>query len=531
MAGRTTRPAAVPALPRIGGLQVFALIFTAIFLLHAPLLRLPYFWDEAGYYIPAAHDFFQHGELIPHSTLANAHPPLPSIYLALWWKLSAFKPAVTRIAMLLIAALALAAVYRLARFLANVPVAIATVLCTAIFPVWFAQSSLAHADLAAAALTLWGLVFYFEAKCTSVRKQWIAVLLFALAGLAKETAIITPLALACWDAAVAWRKRSNPILLRSELRRAGVLLLSMVPIALWFLYYHHRTGYFFGNPEYFRYNVGSTLTPARVLLSFVRRLWQLLGYMGMLLLTLLTVYAMSLPALKDDGVERERIPLDAQYRMAVVILAHMVVFSLLGGAVLARYQLPAYPLLILIWVSTLRRRLSWWKPAILLVIAVFVVFLFDNSVSASPPEDNLQYRDFVLMHKQAANYLSQHYAHVPVLTAWPATDELQLPYLGYVNRPLKAVAVENFAPENLMKITQQPETFAAALIFSTKHYPRYEIRWPLWERISGKYYDYHRDLSPDAAAQLLGGTVVWHEWKRDQFAAIIDMQRSELARK
>src|SRR5215468_561153 len=193
-----TRPAV--GLPSVSGLQVFALVFTAIFLLHAPLLRLPYFWDEAGYYIPAAYDFFQHGEVIPHSTLSNAHPPLPSIYLALWWKLSAFKPAVTRIAMLLVAALALAAVYRLARFLTNVPVAVATLVCTAIFPVWFAQSSLAHADLAATALTLWGLVFYFEAEKTSLAKRWLAVLLFALAGLAKETAVITSLALACWDA-------------------------------------------------------------------------------------------------------------------------------------------------------------------------------------------------------------------------------------------------------------------------------------------------------------------------------------------
>jgi hypothetical protein len=32
--------------PRMG--LVFAIIFAFIFLLHAPLLRLPYFWDEAG---------------------------------------------------------------------------------------------------------------------------------------------------------------------------------------------------------------------------------------------------------------------------------------------------------------------------------------------------------------------------------------------------------------------------------------------------------------------------------------------------
>src|SRR5438045_1086120 len=181
MAGRATPLALAPPLPGLSGLQIFALIFTAIFLLHAPLLRLPYFWDEAGYYIPAAYDFFQHHELIPHSTLANAHPPLPSVYLALWWKLSAFKPAVTRIAMLLIAAVALMAVYRLARLLTNIPVAIATLFCTAIFPVWFAQSSLAHADLAAAALTLWALVYYFEARHSEEQagKYWRVVLCFA----------------------------------------------------------------------------------------------------------------------------------------------------------------------------------------------------------------------------------------------------------------------------------------------------------------------------------------------------------------
>ena len=71
---------------------VFALIFTALFLLHGPLLRLPYFWDEAGYFVPAAYDIYTSGDLIPHSTLSNAHPPLVMLWLAMWWKLSAFTP-------------------------------------------------------------------------------------------------------------------------------------------------------------------------------------------------------------------------------------------------------------------------------------------------------------------------------------------------------------------------------------------------------------------------------------------------------
>ena len=70
------------------------------------LLRLPYFWDEGGYYIPAAWDFFRTGTLIPFSTVTNAHPPLPSILLAGWWHLSGFVPSGTRTFICMIAAAA-----------------------------------------------------------------------------------------------------------------------------------------------------------------------------------------------------------------------------------------------------------------------------------------------------------------------------------------------------------------------------------------------------------------------------------------
>jgi len=39
--------------------------FAALLLLHFPLLNLPYFWDEAGYYIPAALDIYNGWRLVP----------------------------------------------------------------------------------------------------------------------------------------------------------------------------------------------------------------------------------------------------------------------------------------------------------------------------------------------------------------------------------------------------------------------------------------------------------------------------------
>src|ERR1051326_1343319 len=146
------------AAPRqLSPLLIFPLIFVAIFLLHAPLLRLPFFWDETGFYVPAAYDLAHFHALIPKTTMDTGHPPLSAAYLALWFTLSGWKPAVARLAMLLLAGFALTNVYLLARRLTRTGVAVATTIATAVYPIFFVQSSLTHADLAAAAFTLWGI--------------------------------------------------------------------------------------------------------------------------------------------------------------------------------------------------------------------------------------------------------------------------------------------------------------------------------------------------------------------------------------
>src|ERR1700674_5755357 len=174
--------------------MIYPVVFAALYASHFTLLRLPYYWDEAGYYIPAAWDFFRTGSLIPTSTLTNAHPPLPSIYLALWWKASDFYPEVTRESVLIVASLGLLAVWKLVLRIHNsAAVAFWTVVLTAIYPIWFAQSTLAHADIFAAAFALWGLVYALPDRD---RKPWAAALWFTAAVLSKETAVAIPLTLA-----------------------------------------------------------------------------------------------------------------------------------------------------------------------------------------------------------------------------------------------------------------------------------------------------------------------------------------------
>src|SRR3954452_24990094 len=81
---------------------IAALTFCAVLLSHAPLLSLPYFWDEAGYYIPAARDLFLHFQWIPSATLSNAHPPVVMAWLALAWKVFGYHAIVTRVDMLMV---------------------------------------------------------------------------------------------------------------------------------------------------------------------------------------------------------------------------------------------------------------------------------------------------------------------------------------------------------------------------------------------------------------------------------------------
>jgi len=506
-------------------------MFAALMALHAPLLRLPYFWDEAGYYVPAARDLLLHGSLIPQSSISNAHPPLVMAYLALWWKLAGFAPVVTRTAMLLCASFSLLGLFRLAETLANRQVAIATTMLTALYPVFFAQSSLVHLDLAAAGFTFWGLSAYLKGK------GWETALWFSLASLTKETAILAPLALLVWDSGsrLARFKDGNEwrVRFRRRLRSPLLLLVPLGPLAAWYAYHYSRTGFVFGNPEFFRYNVEATVQPLRVVLALLVRLWQTFGYFHLLLLTLAMLLAMRLTPFRDSEGERPRIALDAQFAMLSVTIAYVFVMAVVGGAELARYMLPVVPLVILVCVSTLWRRVHLWRGVVAIIALMFVLGWFINPPYGFAPEDNLAYRDYIQLHQRAEEFLQARYPMAHVLTAWPASDELTRPYLGYVTRPMQVIRIEHFAAEQLMSAADAGSSdlrtdFQVALVFSTKYEPAHPVleHWYFWQEWKARFFDYHIDVPPPVAAQILGGDVVYTESRKGQWIAVIELERA-----
>jgi hypothetical protein len=498
---------------------IFPLLFAGVYLSHLTLLRLPYYWDEAGYYVPAAYDFFRTGNLIPTTTAANPHPPLPAMYLALWWH-SAFTPAVTRSAMCVITALALLGVYQLAMVLNGRPkVAACTTVLTALYPVFFAQSTLAHADMFAAAATLWGLVFFFVSRRRHAA-LWGAVACFAVAAWCKETAVVTPVALALWE---LFRRRVRP----------GLLL--MVPPLLllpWFVYFRHRTGFFLGDPLYVSYNATATLSPLRFLLALVHRVLHLTAHMNMFVPVLCTLGALLLlPMQESDGQPRPRISPSDQAVLYVVMAANLLFYSALGGALLTRYLLPLYPLVLLICVSTFYRRVPYWWGLVMMSAAAFVIGLFVNPPYKFAPEDNLNYADVIRLHQQAIRQIVTRFPGSTILTAWPASDELTKPELGYVKRPQAVVKVENFSLDALQKAANTPQDYNVGFAFSTKYDPPH-LPFDLGARneaLDTRFFDFHRDLMPSAIAHLLQGTIVWRDENQGEWAAVLHFNRPQVA--
>ncbi|MGC2322577.1 MAG: hypothetical protein WA463_08115, partial [Terriglobales bacterium] len=215
-----------------------------------------------------------------------------------------------------------------------------------------------------------------------------------------------------------------------------------------------------------------------------------------------------------------------------VIAAQVIFYSLVGGAPLARYLLASLPLVVILCVSTIWRRMRQWPVILGIICSGFVLAWFVNPPYPFTLEDNLAYRDYVLLHQRAAALVATHHARERVLTAWPATDELSHPYLGYTKLAVPVVPVENFSAPQLLAAARDNSQFDLALLFSTEYEPARDLLgdWHAWQRWQSRFFGYHRDLPPEIAAQILDGRIIFRESRNGQWIAVIAIERPENAR-
>ena len=119
--------------------------------------------------------------------------------------------------------------------------------------------------------------------------------MFSLAALSKETAIVTPAALALWEANPRSAIATQSSRRSSHLKWLFALLVPIVPLAAWYAYHYHQTGFIFGNPEFLRYNATANLNAYRIALCLWHRLLHLTTHMNMFVPVVCAIAALFIP--------------------------------------------------------------------------------------------------------------------------------------------------------------------------------------------------------------------------------------------
>jgi 4-amino-4-deoxy-L-arabinose transferase-like glycosyltransferase len=181
--------------------------------------------------------------------------------------------------------------------------------------------------------------------------------------------------------------------------------------------------------------------------------------------------------------------------------AYLAMLSLVGGAVLPRYLLPVFPPLVLIAVILIWRLPRPAARSIMVLTAgCFVWAWFLNPPCPFPFEDNLAYADFIRLHEQAAQFLETQPNNRRILTAWPASDELARPFLGYVRQPLNVVALEDFGRDDFRHVP--PESFDYLYLYSRHWEPsnNWLRSFPWLRGLQERYFQYQPQITENEIA-------------------------------
>lgn len=491
VAGNSRRPI------RPGVYAVFFLFFAAIvFLSHLPLVSLPYFWDEAGQFIPAALDILHGGLWIPHSAEPNIHPPAVMGYLAAVWRLAGYHPVSTRFAMLLLASFAVLAAFlltiELSREARGSPAFLAAgLLCAS--PLFFAQAMLAQLDAPAMLFTTLALLFFLQDRIPLSAAACVVLVLV------KETGVVVPLVFAFW---LAYERRW---------RDAAHFVAPALLLAAWILALAAKTGHWAGNSDFVRYNLLYPSHPIRLAVTFLRRFYYLfiadLHWVG----SVAVVYAW----------RGSRLFQSRSWRVAWLLVAvHVAMLTLLGGAVLERYLLPVIPILY----SAMAAGLSLYRPIPRMVCSlVLLVGLaacnFLNPPYPFPYEDNLAFTDFLKLQSEAADYLAAWYPDAGVDTVWPLTAELSRPELGFVRRGMGVRTLPNLAPKTLESMDWSKVQVLVA--FSRSWDPRFSLmRLAPVVRFWRRFFDYVPNATREESRERVPFPVAAHFERHGQWVDV-----------
>jgi len=464
--------------------QVFVGAGFALFVLlsHVALLKLPFFWDELGQFVPAALDIFRTGAWISYSTVPNVHPPGVMAYLAgVWTVAGGYSIAATRVAMLALAAAGVVIALRLGVRL-GLPWGAAVLAAgfLSISPLFFAQAMMAQLDMPAMAFFSLALLLFLDDRIIPAALACTALVLV------KETGVVAPALFGAW----LWMER--------RWREALWFLLPVPPLLIWLIALEHSTGHLLGNAAFTAYNLWYPLNPVRLILALVRRLYYLFAGSGHCIGAAAVILAMR--RAKVFGTR-------ARHVAWALVAAHVVLVSVLGGAVLERYLLPVLPIVYMGFAAALWQASVRWRVAgAAAMLASLLMANFVNPPYPFPLENNLAFTDFVGLHAEAARYLEARFPDAKIATMFPLASALRRPDFGYVKRPLQVREIHNFSVANVAPLAR--EKVAVLVLYSEAWDPLGLMRNPQWAAFLRRYYEYQPPVNASGLRVLLEAQLV-----------------------
>lgn len=428
-----------------------------------PLLQLPYYGDGLGTHARVAHEMRDNRFYpipINEDVVDGGHPPLLGLLMASLWAVTESQPLMTHWLMQLISSVTIVFTYLIGHATSrDHGVGLAAALTVAVTPLFFFGSSLPQTDTLATALTAVALYM-------AIRGRWLAFAFWgSLTVMAKETAVLLVLAVAAWI--VCARGGAKAEADRGRLTWLFGVTAPVAVLALWFGFHWVATGHVYSNAS--QYPGGMTESvllgerlrdPILLMKRFGIRVIQLaitdFKWLGLLIICAAVVksgmHTMRSrerhPGRPGRRAERLRDWITAfattpHALLCLVILAYLALLAA-AGFLNPRYLLPVTPAFFAL-VALAARCLSTSRAVFAAVIATVVVLSFLTHSTKSDrfgtPEDNYEYADIVRVHHEAAAFLEAHYLGKTVVTTYPGTFILRLPYLGYVSQPLRAVDV------------------------------------------------------------------------------------------
>jgi hypothetical protein len=193
------------------------------------------------------------------------------------------------------------------------------------------------------------------------------------------------------------------------------------------------------------------------------------------------------------------------------VAAHCLAVSMLGGAVLERYLLPALPILysafaVALW--SLPRRIRTGALAGLLICLCAANLI--SPIYPFPFENNLAFVSFVNLERRAATAV--RFRPGTIATTFPMANAFRRREFGYVETPRKVREIADFRAESIAALQANPPDLM--IVYDTSWDPLGLLNRGPGAWLMQRYYGYEPPLTAQEIAHRLS-MYVTGRWDRD----------------